>query len=186
MSCTSGIAAVITSNCTTQMRGGLEVTAWAWNRVDMTLTYDGSTLNKITNIAAVGAAKIYKVLGVKNLFDGGHDRVIADNRADTFKHIVSLEFFEKLAANVFAQDAISDLVICVELKDKGTGGDGTFFVYGAGSGLYPASDTRRYKTNAGSRVVSLETLAGQEEKYSSFVLMVTNYATTLALLESID
>ena len=186
MSCTQGIAATITSNCTTQMGGGLEVTAWAWNRTEMTLTYDGTTLNKITNIAAVGAAKIYKILGVKNLFDCGHDRVIADNRADTFKHVVSLEFFEKNAANIFAQDAISDVVICVELKDNGTGGDGTFFVYGCGHGLYPASDTRRYKTSQGSRIVSLESLAGQEEKYSSYVLLKTDYATTLALLEGLD
>lgn len=186
MSCTQGIAAAITSNCTTQMSGGLEVTAWAWNRTEMTLTYDGTTLNKITNITAVGAAKIYKILGVKNLFDGGHDRVVAENRADTFKHVISLEFFEKTAANIFAQDAISDVVICVELKDKGTGGDGTFFVYGCGHGLYPASDTRRYKTSQGSRVVSLETMSGQEEKYSSFVLLKTDYAATLALLEGLD
>lgn len=185
MSCTTGIAAAITSDCTTQMSGGLEVTAWAWNRLDMTLTYDGTTLNKITNMAAVSSAKIYKVLGVKNLFDGGHDRVVAENRADTFKHVVSLEFFEKSAANIFAQDAISDIVMCVELKDKGNGGDGTFFIYGAGHGLYPTSDTRRYKTAQGSRVVVMETMAGQEEKYSSFVLLKTDYAATLALLQSL-
>lgn len=186
MSCTSGITKAITSNCTTQLSGGLEVTAWAWNRTDMTLTYDGTILNMITNITAVNAAKIFKINGVKNLIDGGHDRVVAENRADTFKHVVSLEFFEKTAADIFAQDAISDIVICVETKDKGTGGDGTFFVYGCGQGLYPASDTRRYKTSQGSRVVSFETLAGQEEKYSSFVLLKTDYATTLALLEGLD
>jgi hypothetical protein len=186
MACTPGILAAIISTCDTQLSGGVEAIAWAWNRTQMTLTYDGTTTNKITNIAAISTNKIYKVTGVKNLFGAGHSIVTAENRANRWKHKVNLELFEKDVAKIFAQDNIDDIVFCIELKDKGSAGDGTFFVYGAQYGLYVTADDRDTKTEQGVRKMVLESMSQQEEKHSAFVLLKTDYAATLALLEGLD
>jgi len=186
MACTAGIAAEITSNCTTNVLGGVEAVAYMFNRADMTLTYDGTTLNKITNIVKVGAAVMYKITGFKRNCNFGHDLVASENNPDRYNHFFSFPQYERLVANIFNVDNINDVVVIVETVNKGTGGDGTFFVIGPKYGLWKATDTRRINADGGQRTLELTSLAGQEEPFSSYVLLATNYATTKALLEGLD
>lgn len=185
MSCVDGIVAAITSNCTTQPNGGLEVVAWAFNRANLTVTYDGSNGLKITDLANVSTNIGYKITGVKKLLNAGHDVVIADDRANKYKHYFEFQQFEKAAASILNVDNLNDIVIFVEEKDKASGGDGTFKGYGVKHGLFVATDTARANDANGARKITLESLAGQEEPFSHYVLIKTNYATTLALLNTL-
>src|SRR5512136_1224338 len=130
MACTTGIAKTITSNCTTQPVGGLEAIAYLFNRADMTLTYDGTDLNKVTGIAAVGAAVVYKYTGWKKNINAGHDRVVTEDLADTFKHFLSLKGFEFDTDSVANMDGLNDICAVVEYKQKSATGDGVFIGYG--------------------------------------------------------
>jgi hypothetical protein len=186
MACTSGIAADITSNCTSNVLGGVEVNAYIFNRADMTLTFDGTTTNKITNIAKVGSAVMYNLTGYKRNFNFGHDLVASDTAPDRFTHFCSFPQYERLVANILNVDNINDVVCIFETINKGTGGDGTFFVVGAKYGLYKTTDTRRINDNGGARSIELASMAGMEEPHSAYVLLATDYATTKALLEGLD
>jgi hypothetical protein len=185
MACTSGIAKAITSNCTTQPVGGLEVTAYIFNRADMTITYDGTDPNKVTGIAAVGSALMYKYTGVKKNLNAGHDRVVSDEVADAFKHFVSLKGFESDTDSVLNFDGLGDVCVIVEYKHKPSSADGVFVAYGLKSGLYVTTDNRRANENNGIRNIELASRDQEDEPYSQYNVLLTDYATTKSALEAL-
>lgn len=185
MSCTPGIAKAIASTCDTSKNGGLEVKMWAFNRKNITITYDGTSGNKITAIANVSTNKGYAITGVKKLFNAGHDIVVAADRPNKYKHIVEFQQFERLAADILNVDRLEDIVIVAESKDKSTTGEGVFFVYGPTHGLYVTTDTMRHNDVNGARKITLETMEGEEEPYSEFTYLATDYATSLAALNAL-
>lgn len=184
MGCTGGIAKVITSDCTTSKVGGLEITAYAFNRTDLEITYSSTEdkENQITTMSNAVGVKGYLLTGVKKLFNAGHDIVVADDRPNKYTHHFMMQVFETLTEDIRNADDLDDLVIVVEQKDKNTGGDGTFVAYGCKYGLYKTSDTQRANDVNGARVIELASLPGQEEPFSRYVVLDTDYATTLALL----
>lgn len=185
MACTDGIVKAVTSDCTTSRGGGLEVECWAFNRLDVTLTYDGTVKNKITAIANANGGIAYKIYGVKQLFDSGYDIVQAIDRPDKFAHYFSFQQFEVAAVDVANLDAMDDVIIVVNRKNKTATGEGVFSVLGAKNGLWKSSDTQRENDSNGARKVEFKSMAGQEEGYSEFTLLVTNYATTLTALNNL-
>lgn len=185
MSCTTGIAKNITSDCTTQGVGGLEVTAYLFNRDEMTITYDETYPNKVTSIAAVGAAVVYKYTGVKKNINAGHDRNIVDDLSDTFKHFLSFKGFEFDSESVYKMDGLNDICAIVEYKQKSDDGDGVFVGYGLKSGLYVTADMRRANENNAIRSFELATRDQEGEPFSQYNVLDTDYATTKALLEAL-
>lgn len=185
MACLTGIAKAITSDCTTSLSGGLEVEAWVFNRAELTPTYDGTNGNLVTSLAMVGAAVGYKLKGIKKLLNAGHDIVVADDRPDKYTHFFSFQGFEILSDDILNLDDINDVVVAVELKDKNDTGEGVFAMYGLKKGLWKSTDTRRWNDINGARNIEMTSLGGQEEPYSHYVLLDTDYATTHALLESL-
>lgn len=189
MGCTIGISHTITSNCTTVGTGGVEVRAWALNRSDVaSLTMSSTTgeENVITAITMTGATVAYKILGIKKLIDFGHDAVVAESRPDLYKQYLKFEGFEQTPIAITGMDALSDLIVIVELKDKQTTGKGTFVVLGATHGLFKTSDTLRSNSANGARQLELTSLDGQEEPYSRNVFWDTSYATSLAALIALE
>jgi hypothetical protein len=184
MGCAGGIAKAIVSDCTTSKVGGLEITAYAFNRADLEITYSAvaDKENQITTMSNAAGKKGYLLTGVKKLFNAGHDIVVADDRPNKYTHHFMMQIFETLTEDVRNADDLDDLVIFVEQKDKNTGGDGTFIGYGCKYGLYKTTDTQRANDINGARNLELASLAGQEEPYSRYILLDTDYATTLALL----
>jgi len=185
MGCTDGISKAIVSDCTTQGSGGLEVTAYLFNRADVTITYDVTLGNKITSMANAVTKQGYKLTGVKKLLNAGHDVVVADDRPDKYTHYFNFQQFELDAEDVENVDNLNDLIVVVEGKDKSDDGDGVFFAYGVKKGLWKSTDTQRANDINGARNIELVSLAGQEEIYSKFIVLDTDYATTLALLEDL-
>lgn len=185
MACITGIAKAITSDCTTSLSGGLEVEAWIFNRADLTITYDGSQDNLLTSLANVGAATGFKLTGIKKLLNAGHDIVIAEDRPDKYKHFFSFQGFEVLAEDITNLDDINDVIVFVESKDKNDTGEGVFIGYGVKKGLWKSADTQRANDNGAARMIEMTSMDGQEEPFSRYVLLDTDYATTKALLESL-
>lgn len=186
MSCLQGITKNIVSDCSTKPIGGLEVKAWIGNRLEITPTYDITHPSKVTDLAVDVTKKLYSITGVKKLLNCGFDRVVAEDRPDTFTHFFNFQGFEFKAENVENMDNMNDVVVIVEMKEKPTDADGTFRIFGLKYGLYPSTDTMRANDIDGARNIELTSLEGQSEPYSNYTLLATNYATTLALLESLE
>jgi hypothetical protein len=188
MSCLNSISADITSNCTNQPNGFLEVKAWIFSRPDYAnaITFDGTNPNKITNIAAVATKEAYVLTGVKKMLNAGHDIVVADDRADKYTHYFNFQQFQVAAAAIHNIDNLKDVFVVVERKDKASGGDGTFVAYGVKNGLWKSTDTRRSNDINGARNLELTSLAGAEENYSEYTVLNTNYADTLAMLVALE
>jgi hypothetical protein len=180
MACTDGVVMAITSDCSTQPIGGLEIEAYIYNRLDLVLT---STDNLISNLVTKAATKGYKIKGIKNTKDAGHDVVVAEDRADRFTHFLALQIFERSDEVDLAIDNLSDAVVVVEFKNKLTT-DSTFKAYGIVSGLYKTSDTSRANSAQGVRLIELATRANEEEIYSRYTVLKTDYATTKTMLET--
>ena len=187
MGCTGGIAKAIVSDCTTSGIGGLEVVGYAFNRLDLEITYSATTEqeNLITDLANASTKQGYRITGIKKLLNAGHDLVVADDRPNKYTHYFGLQGFEFDQTSLRNMDDIDDLVIFVERKDKNATGNGVFNGYGCKYGLFKSSDTARSNDINGARNLELTSLAGQEEPFSTYVLLDTDYATTKALLETL-
>lgn len=187
MSCTTSLLKDVTSNCTTNRTGGVEVVAWIGKRTDLNMTFSATATkeNTITAVTNDALKKCIKVTGVKKLLNAGHTLVSAENRPDRFSQYFTFEGFELLAEDITNLDQIEDAVVFVELKDKTTTGEGVFRVYGAKQGLYKAEDTQDLTANNGSRVIRLASMAGEEEPYSAYVLFVTSYAASKAIFDAL-
>ncbi len=192
--CTDNIVKNIVSNCTTSGSGGLEVKAWLFRRDELGVTYDSTYPNKITDLTLGTGLKAYTVLGVKKLFNAGHDIVVADDRPNKYTHFFSLQQFETLTADIANVDQMDDLVVVVESKDKNLTGDGVFIGYGVKKGLWKSTDTQRANDINGARNLELASLAGQEEPFSRYIVLApetvladgTGYANTLAMLVALE
>jgi len=185
MACDSGIEKNIISNCTNQPIGGLEATAYIMNRLEFDPTFDVTNPSKITAFTPVGSAVAFTIKGVKKNMNAGHDLVSADDMADRFSHYFNFKGFEVDAASIENLDAVNDVVVVVEYKNKPSDGDGIFVAYGVGSGLYKTADTKRANDANGTRNIELASMDQQPENYSQYNVLDTDYATTKAMLEAL-
>lgn len=187
MACITGIIDSIVSTCENSPVGGLEVKSWLINRKDIdAVTLDGTNTNTIEAMTLKQGKRAWLLTGVKKLLNAGHDVVVNDARDDRYTHYFSFEQFEVDGAALLNVDQINDMVVICENKNKGVSGDGAFICLGLMNGLYKTSDTRRSNDTEGTRKLELASMAGQEEKYSSYVFFITNYATTLAAIEALE
>jgi len=183
--CNDKVVASIISDCTTQKAGNLEVIATIFNRLDATITYDATNPSLITGIANATAKTAFNITGVRKMLNAGHDIVKADDRADKYAHYFNFQQFELLAANIENVDNMEDVFVVVERKDKSTTGEGVFAVYGPKLGLEKSTDTRRANDINGARNIELLSVSGNEEAYSNYTLLDTDYATTKTLLATL-
>ena len=185
MACTDGIVKAITSDCTTQKIGGLEVESYVMNRKDFIPTFDVTNESKITDVAMAATKTAFKLTGVNKNFNAGHDRVIAEGFADTFTHYLSFKAFEVLAEDVENIDNLKDIVVIVETKNETTSGEGMFLAYGVKAGLYVTTDTLRHNADNASRNIEMASKEQETEEFSCYTVLDTDYATTKAALEAL-
>jgi len=182
MTCITGIAKAIVSDCSTVKAGGNEVVAWVFNRKDVDITYDSTNGNLITDFANLATKKAYQLTGVKKMLNTGHDIVVAEDRPDKYNHYFSFQQFEIASEDIKNVDEINDVIVVVERLDKTDDGDGGFVAYGAKFGLGKSSDTRRSNDVNGARVIELTSMEGREEPFSEYTVLATDYAGTVAML----
>ena len=148
------------------------------NRTDIdTVTYDVTNRSKVTAIAMATGKQAYTCTGVKKLFNAGSTLVTVENRPNKYTHTFHLEQFEIDAASLENLTDMEDVVVIVELKDKGTAGDGEFVVLGLQNGLYKTADDWSANDNNGVRTVDLASMAGHEEKEERYILDAGDRAT---------
>lgn len=183
--CTKKIYQNVTADCTTQGVSGIEQVVYVGNRTDIaSITRDATLDNKITDFTMASGTKLYKLTGQKQNLSCGSERVVSDTQADSFRHRISFQNYEFDATSLDNLDEAEDLFAIVERKDK-TNVDGTFLVYGIGTGLYISSDTYSSNENNGARMLEATSLDAQLERNSACTLVKTDYATTKAYLESL-
>lgn len=185
MAITSGIVKNITSDRTTQPVGGLEVTAYLCNRLELSPTYDATSPNKVTALSIATGKVMYKLKGVSKNLNAKHERVMSDDLADEFKHTFSFKGFEFDSPSVLNIDGLSDVCVFVVYKNKTTTGDGVIVGYGLKCGLYVTSDTREANASNSIRVLEMASKDQQTEPFSQYNVLITDYVTTLARLEEL-
>ncbi len=183
--CTSGIAKNITSNCTTQPVGGLEAEAYIGNRSEMSITYDDTYGNMITDISMASGTKLYKITGTSKNLSAGHERSISDDLDDTYTHKFNFKGFEFDSESVLNLDNIKDVVVIVNYKNKVDDGDGVLVAYGAKCGLYVSADSRSSNESNGIRSLELSSADQQTEPYSQYNVISESYSATLEMLEAL-
>ena len=181
MGCLSDITQVIANSCTNVPSAGLEVKGWVMNRADAVWTIDGSNVVLLTNLTG---PTLYPITAVKKEMNAGFDGVFADNLPDLFTHNVSFQPYERKAANILALDSIDDLVIVLELKGPKT--TGCFIVLGYETGLHLVSMSYSANENNGIPTYEFATKEGQGEKYSRYILWITDYDGTVTALEALE
>jgi hypothetical protein len=187
-SCSDNISAAIVSSCINAITGGVEpICAYIVPRNDVVITYD-TTNNPslIINLAKNGANLTYRITGIKKLLAAGSEIVVTENRPDRWKHKFTFEQFQFAVDNIENVTAIDDVIIFVELKDKQPAStSGTFVALGCKFGLYKSVDTWNANENNGARMLELSSLDGQEEPYERYIVYLTSYTVTKALLEAL-
>lgn len=177
----------IIADCSVQGSGGNEIKAWLLNLGEFNLTYDVTNESLITGIVAADVGiEAYTLTTSRKGINTGHDRVIEVGRADRFTHYANFNAYAMKAADVEAIDKMGNFMIIVESRDKTDDGDGVFKAYGVKYGLFPTSDTQRANDANGSRPLDFTSQDGDTEAWSSYTVLDTDYATTKALLESLE
>ena len=183
--CEEGISKDVVSDCSTQPIAGTEIKAWMSNRLDMVFTYDVTNTSLITSITNVATKQLYTLTGVKNLLNPGSSLVTADDRANRWSHNFNFQGFEFDSASQENLDALDDIVIICEMKNK-VGDDSTFRVFGAKNGLYPTTDEWTANDIDGARAIEIASLETSPEPYSKNNYQDTDYATTLLALVALE
>ena len=184
MSCLTDITQDITNSCTNVPAAGLEVKAWAINRVDVVWTIDGSNIVLLTAATMDGATVAYPITAVKKEGNAGFDGIFADNLPDSYSHNFSFQPYARDAASILALDSMDDIVIVVELKGPKT--TGVFQVFGFETGLHLVTMAYRANDNNGIPTYEFATREGEGEKYSRRVFWDTDFDTTLAALVTLE
>jgi hypothetical protein len=186
MPCNDGIIAAITSDCTTQKKGGLEVVAWIGYRPDIDFTFNGTNPALITAIANASTKKMVQIKGVRKSLNSGHEIVTTENKPDAWTHFFTLEQYEVDADAILNVDKLEDVVVIYERKHKTADGNGVFVVRGAKYGLYKTEDSKDENAEDGSRMLRLASMEGQAESQSEYIFFDTNYATTKAAVIALE
>ena len=181
MGCLSDITQVIANTCTNVPSAGLEVKGWLMNRADAVWTIDGANVVLLT---ALTGPTLYPITAVKKEMNAGFDGVFADNLPDLFTHNVSFQPYGRKAVDILALDSIDDLVVVLELKGPKT--TGCFIVLGYETGLHLVSMSYSANENNGIPTYEFATKEGQGEKYSRYILWVTDYDGTITALEALE
>lgn len=164
--------------------GGIKRTAWVFNRTDATLTLDtNGTL--VTTMAASSTAPTYGFLYRFELLKGGSttdDGLQTETGIPYFPHSLTLSTLDASSDSIKAyEEMVAADELCVVVQ---TGG-GQFRIFGVDNGLTVTGSPRESGVNAADGTSRLITLSGDQASAPK-ILLDTDAATTLALLESLE
>ena len=182
MSCGTGIAAAIANGCDKALTGGVEVTGWILNRIDIaSITYNATTPLQVDTFSLVATKKIYlfSATGIKKPFGAKSALVKNEATPDKYNQTVSFTDFSLKAADITATENIKDVIVIFEVVDKQTGGDGTFVILGLGTGLELSKADTDLITGTGTAV---ELMSRFPELHRYNTLKVVDYAGTKSFL----
>lgn len=183
--CAPSITADIINDCKAKPSAGMEQQVWVFNRADITATIDGSNANLATSLDVAATKKGYKITGFRKNMNAGADAVISETAPKKWNQYFSFHSWDVEAAEVGNIDGLDNVVIVYESKAKGANTDGAFHMLGYHTGLYVSADAKRVNDNDGVRTLELTNLAGSESPVSEIIVLSTDYATTLSMLNAL-
>ena len=183
--CGGVLGADILNDCAAKPTGGMEQVVYMFNRSELTATVDGSNANLVTALAVASTKKGYKLTGFRKNMNAGADIIVSDTSPKKWNQFFSFYNWNVEAAAVKNIDDLDDVVVVYESKSKGANTNGAFHMLGYPGGLFVSADTKRVNDNDGNRSIELTSLAGSENLVSEHIVLSTNYATTLAMLEAL-
>jgi len=186
--CVNAALQNIVSDCTKNIKGGNETKGWLIPRADISsYTQDATNPSLISAIALETGKKAYTIETNRRGMDSGHDFLRgSDGYQDGYTHAFTVKIFGKTVEEREAIDALDDVVIIVESRDKDIAGNGTFSVFGLENGLWKSSDSKRANSDRGARLLELGALEEEVETYSAYSFWDTDYATSKAALVALE
>ena len=181
MACTTSLTADLINDCTKRPVKGLKAKAWLFNSGSATIT---KTANKITNLVKSGAGTSFTLEGIKDFMNAGFSAAVTENMPTAFIHNFSFESWAATAAEKANLDKADNIFVVVEKNGSQT--EGCFLAYGINTGLWKTAQAKMANDNNGITKVEFATRAGEEDEYSEYVLWLTDYATTKALLTATE
>lgn len=176
MSCTTKITADILE-CSKLPTKGLKSKAWIFNADEVTFTM---TKNKITAITMASGKTSFTAEGAKDFITAGHEAVVAENKLTTYKHNFSIQAFPLTATEKENLDTVDNIIVIVEAN--GEKGEGVFLAYGVTNGLWKATQTKSSADNNALTTFEFSSRDQMEERYSEYVVMMTDYDGTKTAL----
>lgn len=183
--CGGVLAANILNDCANKPVAGTEQVVYLFNRSELTATIDGSNANLVTNLAVASTKKGYKLTGFRKNMNAGADIIVSETSPKKWNQFFSFFNWDVTAASVKNIDDLDDVVVVYESKNKGASNAGAFHMLGYPGGLFVSADTKRVNDNDGNRSIELTNLAGSESLVSEHIVLKTDYATTLSMLEAL-
>jgi hypothetical protein len=179
MSC--GISSGVGITCDALRKvGGVKKSAFAFNINDLNaLTISGSGYVTALNFATY--AGLYELQGKKSSHSGGYTLVNQTPGGNKFyNHNVMLTLFpENPAEDTTVEDlAVSDVAFILEDNNQ------QFFLYGAYNGMEQTEGVQTTGQEATTNIGDVLTFVGEEQK-KPLRILVTDYATTKAYIESL-
>jgi len=176
MSCKTKITADILE-CAKLPTKGLKCKAWIFNADEVTFTM---TKNKITAITMASGKTSFTAEGAKDFIVAGHEAVVAENKLTVYKHNFSLQAFPLTAIEKENLDVTDNIIVIVEAN--GEKGEGVFLAYGVTNGLWKTTQTKSSADNNALTTYEFASRDQMEERYSEYVVMMTDYDGTKTAL----
>ena len=177
MSCITKITADILE-CSKLPTKGLKSKAWIFNADEVTFTM---TKNKITAITMASGKFSFTAEGAKDFISAGYEAVVAENKLTVYKNNFSIQAFPLTAIEKENLDVVDNIIVIVEAN--GEKGEGVFLAYGVTNGLWKATQTKSSADNNALTTYEFSSRDQMEERYSEFVVMMSDYdATKTALI----
>jgi hypothetical protein len=170
----------ITASCDALRRvGGVNKRFWLFNASDTSFTTDGSGyLNSVTFSSVYGG--LYEFEGKKKSHSGGWTLVKQSGGNTFFQHDAIVKLISTTPADdeVIEELTVADVGLILETNNN------EFIVYGKDNGLEMTAGSQNSGQESASDITDTLTFTG-EERYKPKRFLKTDYATTLAYLESI-
>lgn len=179
------------AGCSTTPVAGLEVDLYVANRSEIDLTASTfGTDGELTAIVMQTGKKFYKFTGKGTSNSLQIDMVEGKFSNDQWSHLLKNIVFDNTALtkkNIIKKFPSSDLVVVVNNKWKGTGGNMAFEALGWTVGLTGKAIQRKSDNaeTAGAWEVTLASPKDQYEDNPGINVFITDYATTLAMMEAL-
>lgn len=150
---------------------------------DLSVAIDVVTAAPVASLSFNSAYNgLYKFSGPKKGHTAGYTVQVADGGNKAFVHAVTLKFFANNAADAkVIEDLVSgNVFVIVETNEN------QFKIYGGQNGMEVTAGQQNSGNASNADTTDQLTLNGDGEQYLPKIFFATDYATTLALLESYE
>jgi hypothetical protein len=170
-------------SCETKTNGGIKTYVWAFNLSDLSTPIDVGSPNPISSLSFSYGKGLLKLQAFKKSFDAGHTPIKDAAGRRSYNHSVTTKLYSDSSQEDLAIDELikaSELVFIVPTLAK------EFKIYGGQNGCeYDSGQQTQGFDNTADTSNNL-TFIAEGEEYLPARFLNTDYATSLAILETYE